>query len=86
MTRLLEECGELAQQVNHFEGTGVKRAKYGEPDREQLAKEIRQVVVAALHVALYYGIEREVEDAFEWVYGRLVQEGYIDPPARSAPT
>jgi NTP pyrophosphatase (non-canonical NTP hydrolase) len=79
MTRLLEECGELAQQVNHFEGCGVKRQKHGEPDRAHLAKEVQQVIGAALQVALYYGIERELKEAFEWVYGRLLQEGYIDP-------
>jgi NTP pyrophosphatase (non-canonical NTP hydrolase) len=38
MTRLLEESGELAQQVNHFEGAGVKREKYGEPDGKNLPK------------------------------------------------
>jgi NTP pyrophosphatase (non-canonical NTP hydrolase) len=42
LARLLEECGELAQQVHHFEDCGVKRAKYGEPDREHLAKEVRE--------------------------------------------
>lgn len=29
-TRLLEECGELAKEINQFEGCGVKREKYGE--------------------------------------------------------
>ena len=79
-TRLLEECGELAQQVNHFEGSGVKREKHGDPDRAHLAKEIQQVVGAALQIAVHYGVEREVEQAFEWVYGRLLQEGHIDLP------
>lgn len=32
-TRLLEECGELAKEINHFEGRGVKREKYGEPNK-----------------------------------------------------
>ena len=27
VARLAEECGELAAQVNHFEGSGVKRKK-----------------------------------------------------------
>ncbi len=40
MTRLLEECGELAEQVNHFEDTGVKRLKHGEPDKTKMAKEV----------------------------------------------
>jgi NTP pyrophosphatase (non-canonical NTP hydrolase) len=80
MTRLLEESGELAQQVNHFQGSGVKRAKHGKPDRADLAKEVRQVVCAALQVAVYYGIEHEVEAELEWAYRRLVEEGHIDPP------
>jgi NTP pyrophosphatase (non-canonical NTP hydrolase) len=80
MTRLLEECGELAQQVNHFEGSGVKREKHGDPDRAHLAKEIQQVVGAALQIAVHYGVEHEVEESFEWVYGRLLQEGHIDLP------
>jgi NTP pyrophosphatase (non-canonical NTP hydrolase) len=80
MTRLLEECGELAQQVNHFEGSGVKRKKHGEPDRAHLAKEVQQVIVAAAQIAVHYGVEREVEEALEWIYERLRQEGHIDSP------
>ena len=78
MTRLLEECGELAQQVNHFEGSGVKRAKHGEPDREALAQEVRQALIGVLRIAVYYGIEREVEQSLEWSYRRLCQEGHIE--------
>ncbi|HNT54097.1 MAG TPA: hypothetical protein PKG95_05255 [Anaerolineaceae bacterium] len=33
MTRLLEEAGELAEQVGIFEDTGIKREKHGAPDR-----------------------------------------------------
>ena len=62
MTRLLEECGELAQQVNHFEGSGVKREKHGGPDRAALANEIKQVIVCALRVAQYYDVEKELEE------------------------
>ena len=41
MTRLLEEAGELAKEVNHFEGSGIKAQKYGPPSREDFAKEIK---------------------------------------------
>ena len=78
MTRLLEECGELAQQVNHFEGSGVKQAKHGEPDRAALANEIKQTIVGALRVAQYYGVEKELEDSIEWSYRRLREEGHIE--------
>jgi caffeoyl-CoA O-methyltransferase len=78
MTRLLEECGELAQQVNHFEGSGVKREKYGEPDRTALAKEVKNVLTCALRVAQYYGVEKELEDSVAWSYKRLKEEGHIE--------
>lgn len=77
MTRLLEECGELAQEVNHFEGTGIKLQKYGEPDKNRLAKEVMDVLRGALQVAMYYGIEDELQSAIENSYKRLKQEGYL---------
>jgi len=54
MTRLLEECGELAEQVNLFEDIGIKRTKLGEPDRAKMAKEVMDVLRCALQVADYY--------------------------------
>jgi NTP pyrophosphatase (non-canonical NTP hydrolase) len=77
MTRLLEECGELAQQVNHFEGSGVKREKHGEPDRAQLGQEIRDVLTCVARVIDYYHVEDEVAASIEWVYQRLKTEGFI---------
>ena len=78
MTRLLEECGELAQQVNHFESSGVKREKHGEPDKAALAKEVKNVLTRTLRVAQYYGVEKELEDSIEWSYRWLKEEGYIE--------
>jgi NTP pyrophosphatase (non-canonical NTP hydrolase) len=80
ITRLLEESGELAQQVNHFEGTGIKLQKYGPPDRKKLAKEIMDVLRCTLQVAVYYGVEAEVEAALAESYQRLKMEGHIEAP------
>ncbi len=77
MTRLLEEAGELAQQINHFEGSGVKREKHGEPDKAKMAKEVQDVLRCAIRVAQYYGIEQELEESIEASYDRLLVEGYI---------
>jgi NTP pyrophosphatase (non-canonical NTP hydrolase)/predicted nucleotidyltransferase len=65
MTRLCEEAGELAAEVNHFEGMGVKLQKRGEPDKQALAKEIEDVLRAALNIAHYYGIEQELKDSID---------------------
>lgn len=63
VTRLAEETGELAQAVNHIEGTGIKREKYGEPDMKHLAKEVQDVMRAALGIAQHYGIEKDLEQS-----------------------
>jgi NTP pyrophosphatase (non-canonical NTP hydrolase) len=77
MTRLLEECGELAQQVNHFEASGIKRQKHGEPDKAKLAKEVMDVLRAAYQIAFYYDIEQELQTTIEQSYVQMVREGLI---------
>ena len=73
----LEECGELAEQVNHFEGTGVKRQKHGEPDKAKLAKEVLDVLHCTLQIAQHYGVEQELDAAIERSYQRLKSDGFI---------
>jgi len=41
VTRLLEECEEVASEVNHFEDSGIKKLKHGEPSKETMAGEIK---------------------------------------------
>ena len=78
VARLAEECGELAAQVNHFEASGVKRQKMGEPDTIQLAKEVQDVLRCALTLAVHYGIEAELADSIAQAHQRLQAEGFID--------
>jgi NTP pyrophosphatase (non-canonical NTP hydrolase) len=75
-TRLLEEAGELAAQINHFENSGVKRAKHGEPDPMKLAKEVQDVIRCALQIAGHYGIEAELAASVDRSY-RQVQDGSL---------
>lgn len=77
ITRLCEETGELASEVNHFENTGVKRQKHGEPDRVALAKEAHDVILTALSVVRYYGIEKELQNLIEQRYQAKIDEGYL---------
>ena len=77
MTRLLEECGELATEVHIFEDSGVKRKKHGAPDRMRLASEVKGVLVCALQIMRYYGIEDELATSVEQSYQRARTEGLI---------
>jgi NTP pyrophosphatase (non-canonical NTP hydrolase) len=78
VTRLAEECGELAAQVNHFEGSGIKQQKHGQPDRHKLAKEVQDVLRCALRIATYYGVEAELEAALNISYQRMKTEGWLN--------
>ena len=78
ITRLAEECGELAAQVNHFEDTGIKQQKHGEPDPIKLAKEVMDVLRCALQIATYYGIEAELETSINRSYEQMKVEGLIE--------
>lgn len=78
VSRVLEECGEVAKEVNHWEGTGIKREKYGEPSKEALANELRQAIVALFQLAAYYSVEAELEESIERSLRRSREEGLID--------
>lgn len=77
-TRLLEECGEVAQQINHWEGSGIKRQKYGEPSKEKLANELRQSIVELFKIAAYYSVEEELEESINKSLQQSKSEGLIE--------
>ncbi len=78
VTRILEECGEVASEVNLWEDTSIKRQKRGEPKKENLANEIRQAMVALMQLALYYNVENELEAKIEQTLSNLRREGCIE--------
>jgi NTP pyrophosphatase (non-canonical NTP hydrolase) len=78
VTRLLEECGEVASEVNHFEDSGVKRLKHGEPSKEALAGEIKQALAALMQIAVYYSVQEELEKSIEESLNRMKAERLID--------
>lgn len=76
-TRLLEESGEIAKEVNHIEKTGMKVEKYGEPNLNNLANEIHHTIRCVLQLAIYYNIEDLLYDSINTSYDRLMSKGYI---------
>ena len=78
VTRLLEECGEVVSEVNHFEDSGIKRLKHGEPNKAALAGEIKQAIVALMQIAVYYSVQEELEKSIDDSLRRMKEEGLID--------
>ena len=78
VTRLLEECGEVASEVNLWEDSGIKRQRRGEPRKEDLAGEIKQALVALMNIAVYYEVENELESSINGSLELMKSEGLID--------
>lgn len=77
-TRLLEECGEIATEINLWENSGVKRQKHGDPKKENIANEIRQAMVELVKIAQYYHVEEELDASIQASLARSKAEGLID--------
>ena len=77
-TRLLEECGEIASEINLWEDSGIKRQKHGDPRKEDIANEIRQAMVELVKIARYYHVEDELEASIQTSLARSKAEGLID--------
>ena len=78
MILLLQEAGELAQEVNHWEGSGVRHQKQGAPNKAKLADEVQHVLRCALRVAQYYDLEQELAVPTEGTYHRLKRNGFVE--------
>lgn len=79
LARLMEESGELADQVHLWESVGRKRENGRAPDEIDLAKEIQQVISAALDIARYYGVQASLEARVDACYEKVVTEGLVGP-------
>ncbi len=77
LARLMEESGELADQVHLRESVGRKRESGRMPDDMALAKELQDILTAVLDMSRYYGIENQLEQQVQKSYERAVKEGLI---------
>jgi NTP pyrophosphatase (non-canonical NTP hydrolase) len=77
LARLLEESGETASAVHHIEKIGRKVEKHGDPDKEDLVKEIFDVITSILSLARYYEVEEQLKDKIEKHYQMVIDENLI---------
>ena len=77
MTRILEECGEVASEVNHFEKSGIKVLKHGAPSKQHMADEIKQAINGLIQLAVYYGVEAELEASIDRSLEKMKSEGLL---------
>lgn len=77
VTRLAEECGELAAEGQRWEDVGLKRQKLGPPDPAETAKELLDVLTVALAIARHYDLLGALTDRIELSVARAVESGHL---------
>ena len=77
-TRILEECGEVAKEVNRFEKSGTKVLRHGNGTKEDLAGEIKDAMNALMQLAIYYDAVEQVQESINNAIEQLKNEGYIE--------
>jgi len=73
-TRLLEECGEVAAEINLWEDSGLKRQKHGEPKKEDLANELRQAMLELFKIAHYYHVDQIDVSGYRFLSEHSIEE------------
>ena len=76
-TRLLEECGEVAKEVNRLEKSGTKVLRHGNGTKEDLASEIKDAMNALMQLAIHYDAVEQVQASIEKSIEQLTREGHI---------
>ncbi len=77
VTRILEECGEVAKEVNRLERSGTKVLRHGDGTKEDLATEIKDAMNALMQLAIYYDAVEQVNVSINNAIEQLTNEGYI---------
>ncbi len=76
-TRILEECGEVAKEVNRLENSGTKVLRHGNGSKEDLTSEIKDAMNALMQLAIYYNATDQLQTAIHNSIEQLKTEGYI---------
>ena len=74
VAQLAEETGEVAEQINIWAGTGLKRQKHGEFNPHNLALELADVMRVAVGIALEFGIVNSLVEQIRTRHAQVAEE------------
>lgn len=80
VSRLAEECGEVAQQVNHYEIRGVNTERNNRDNKDELISEIYQVMLVSYQLIKYFGLEDGLKEKIVSSYQDYKTKGFEQEP------
>ena len=78
LSRLLEESGEVAWEINHYERNGICLEKLNSERKSELVAETYQVMIAICQLIQYFNLEDDFKNRIEEVFQEYIDKKYID--------
>lgn len=78
MSRLLEECGEVSWELNHYERANVSVERNCKDNKENIVNEAFQVVMVLNQLLQYFDLSEDFVNKIEMVYKEFQDKGYIN--------
>ncbi len=76
--RILEEAGEVAWEINHYERKGISVEKGSFQDKENLVLEAFQLCEVTCQLLQYFDLTQTFKDFIEGTYNKYIDDGYIN--------
>lgn len=78
MSRLLEECGEVSWELNHYERMNISVERNCKNNKENIVAEAYQVVMVLSQLLQYFDLSDDFINRIEMVYKEYQDKGYIN--------
>jgi NTP pyrophosphatase (non-canonical NTP hydrolase) len=85
LAELMQAGGALATTVNHANGMGIKRSKYGPPNPARLAGAVDTVLTQVIEIADYYDLREDLRASMETHYCCYQADNLIPTETPKAP-
>jgi NTP pyrophosphatase (non-canonical NTP hydrolase) len=75
--RILEEAGEVAWEINHYERKGIPIDKGNRQDKEHIVLEAFQLCEVTCQLLQYFDLTTDFKDFIADTYQTYIEKGYI---------
>jgi NTP pyrophosphatase (non-canonical NTP hydrolase) len=77
VSRLLEEGGEVAWELNHYARKGISIDRFNPDGKRELVYETYQVMIALCQLMQYFNLEDDLKKRMDEVHQEYLNKGYL---------
>jgi len=77
VSRLLEESGEVAWELNHYDRKGISLECKNKDGKREIMCEMYQVMISLCHLLQYYDLQNDFRDRIDEVYKEYMEKNLL---------